>query len=318
MALEAFYDDVDAEIQAILATDFNIVISETNYVPAVDDSAITHPNLVTGEQRCKLIETCILHVDIRKSTALNFSHQRATLSKLYTAFVRSMARCAGRYKGKIRNIIGDRVMVVFDRDNCFANAVNTAILMNSVAKYMLSKHFTKNEIKCGIGLDYGKMLVTKTGIVKYGEDNTSHKALVWLGRPANVASKLADIANKTTTQTEPTIHEGFYFDAIDQWAWVPVSPIEFISKLERTFSPQVRHTDPHFSSFFQSTRTTTTTTQPILMTQHLFDSYARANPKAESVVNKWWSRQDVSVDGYTGAIYGGDVIFTDIKTRGGV
>lgn len=40
------------------------------------------------------------------------------------------------------------------------------------------------------------MLVTKAGIRKRGRDQGSYRNFVWLGRPANVASKLTDTANK--------------------------------------------------------------------------------------------------------------------------
>jgi hypothetical protein len=40
------------------------------------------------------------------------------------------------------------------------------------------------------------MLATKTGIRRHGEQQGNYRNLVWLGRPANVASKLTDLANK--------------------------------------------------------------------------------------------------------------------------
>ena len=37
-------------------------------------------------------------------------------------------------------------MMLFDTPNCFTNAVNTAILINSVCKYVINKHFAHNEV----------------------------------------------------------------------------------------------------------------------------------------------------------------------------
>jgi len=40
------------------------------------------------------------------------------------------------------------------------------------------------------------MLATKTGIRRHGDEQGNYRNLAWLGRPANVASKLTDAANK--------------------------------------------------------------------------------------------------------------------------
>src|SRR5215212_4825257 len=125
--LEEFQSSLAAEVQEITSSDFSVVISPTDLVPGVADPEITYPNLVTKEQKCKLIETCVLYIDIRRSTNLSLDHRRSTLSKLYSSFVRAMARCGEYYGGKIRNIVGDRLMVIFDSKDCFTSAVNTAI-----------------------------------------------------------------------------------------------------------------------------------------------------------------------------------------------
>src|SRR5215204_3775239 len=160
MGLEDLRDSLSEEIKGITSSDFTVVITETDVVPSIDDPDITYPNLVTKQQKCKLIDTCVLYIDIRRSTDLSFSHRRSTLTKLYSSFVRAMARCGGYFDGKVRGIVGDRLMVIFDKKDCFANAVNTAILMNSVSQYLLDKNFSHDEIKCGVGIDYGKMLAT--------------------------------------------------------------------------------------------------------------------------------------------------------------
>src|ERR671921_674873 len=101
MGLADFRDSLADEIQEITSSDFTVEITETDTVPGVDDPDITHPNLVTKVQKCKLIKTCVLYIDIRRSTDLSFSHRRDTLTKLYSSFVRAMARCAAYYGGKV-------------------------------------------------------------------------------------------------------------------------------------------------------------------------------------------------------------------------
>lgn len=189
-------DELIEEVSAILDSRFSISITETMTVPQQDDPAITFPNIDTMTQGAKMLRTCVLYIDMRKSTDISLAHKPQTLAKLYTSFVRAMTRTARYYGGHVRGIIGDRVMVLFDVNRCFANAVNCAIAMNTVAKHIINNQFKANEVRFGIGIDYGRMLVTKTGIRRHGSEQGSYRNLVWLGRPANVASKLTDAANK--------------------------------------------------------------------------------------------------------------------------
>lgn len=313
MGHEDFQDSLSEEIQGITSSDFDIVITETDVVPTVDDPDITYPNLVTKQQKCKLIETCVLYIDIRKSTDLSFSHRRSTLTKLYSSFARAMARCGGYYGGKVRGIVGDRLMVIFNKEGCFSNAVNTAILMNSVSKYLLDKHFANAEIRCGIGVDYGKMLAAKAGIITRGVENTSNKSLVWLGRPANIASKLTDVANRTTNTRRPIVVEGHYYPNLDDWGWYDTEVRAFLDKLEETSSPVLRHPDEYFRSFFSSSRTASHTSSPILMTSSVYEGFKKANSEALSVTNGWWHSQSISVPGLESTVFGGDVHFTAFK-----
>jgi adenylate cyclase len=191
-------NEIEDEISTIFASDFALDVTPTSSVPHSDDSAITFPNLDLRHQRSKLIKTAVLYVDIRRSTNLNLDHREPTVAKLYSAFVRAMTRCAAEFGGYVRGIIGDRVMVLFDPSTAFTDAVDTATLMNSVCQHELNKYFKQDDVTCGIGIDYGRMLATKTGVRRHGYERPNYRALVWLGRPANVASKLTDLANKTT------------------------------------------------------------------------------------------------------------------------
>jgi class 3 adenylate cyclase len=165
-------NEIDDEISTILASDFSIEVTRTSSVPHSDDPVITFPNLDDRLQRCKVIETAVLYIDIRRSTNLNLEHRPQTVAKLYSAFVRAMTRCAAEYRGHVRGIIGDRVMVLFNPSTAFTDAVNAAILMNTICKYVLNKHFKQNEVTCGIGIDYGRMLATKTGCAATGMNAT--------------------------------------------------------------------------------------------------------------------------------------------------
>jgi adenylate cyclase len=342
--------EIEDEIATILATDFAIEVTRTSSVPHSDDPDITFPNLDGRLQRCKLVETAVLYVDIRKSTNLNLEHRPQTVAKLYSAFVRAMTRCAAEYRGRVRGIIGDRVMVLFNPSTAFTDAVNTAILMNTISKHVLNKHFRQNEITCGMGIDYGPMLATKTGVRRHGYERHNYRSLVWLGRPANIASKLTDLANKTSTHFRDIVREarvapspdlglgnptlfglahalgvagpsprlgpiqaafGLWQAPVSEWTWGDVELKEFVGRMELTYGagpPTITHRDPLFRSFFLSTKHSTTSTPPILMTKTVYDGFRKANPQRNSVQHGWWKPVSLVVPGYSGGIFGADLI----------
>lgn len=90
MNLHGLRVSIEKEMEEILSSEFKIEITETTTVPLLDDRGITFPNLKTGIQKWKFIETCSLYIDLRKSKGLNLSHRRDTMSKLYSSFVRSI------------------------------------------------------------------------------------------------------------------------------------------------------------------------------------------------------------------------------------
>lgn len=307
-----FNKDINDEISIILASDFNIEVTNTINVPHSDDTAITFPNLDQKSQGTKVIETTVLYVDMRGSTALSLKHRSHTLAKLYSAFVRAMTKCADVFGGEVRGIIGDRVMILFNSPNCFTNAVDTAELVNSVCRHVINKHFSYNEVTFGIGIDHGNMLATKTGVYRRGSAQQSYRSLVWLGRPANIASKLTDQANKPAEHmmldkvrvTFANCYGGT--QSIDQW------PSDFTKQFY--FNPQtglMHHTDPAFISFqtLKENLLIRESTPPILMSKEVYDGFRAARPQAIELKNSWFKKVQVEIPEYAGEIYGGDIIY---------
>ena len=220
MTLEDFLDDINHEAKTLLSSDFQIEVVETAFVPSFDDSYITFDNLDQNTKRCKRLESCILHVDIRNSARISVEKQAQTLARLYSAFVSGMIQAARFFGGHVRNIVGDRVMVVFDTENCFSNAVNTAILMSSVSQFVMNKHAKDLNFRCGIGIAYGRMLITKAGMIRRGAETEFYRSLVWLGKPANIASRLTDIANKPQWHTFEGVQEGLRNPFTNELYWV--------------------------------------------------------------------------------------------------
>ncbi len=311
LSIENLLNSLDEEIGIIHSSDFKIEITETKYVPHFDDSNLTYENFDTKKKKVKTIETCVLFIDIRKSTSLNLKHHPQTMAKLYSSFIRSMIKAAEYYNGKIRNIIGDRIMVIFDSEQCFTNAVNTAILMNTISQEIINKKFKNNSFTCGIGIDYGEMMVTKCGTIKQGHENANYKSLVWLGRPANIASKLTDEANKnSTTYTKDIIRVGFHYPNINEWHWHDELVHEFEKNTKLIYYPtRIIYNNDYFGSFYASTKTISNndSTPPILMTETVYNGYKKENPNADSIKNNWWTKKNRKISDYSGIIYGGNV-----------
>lgn len=309
MALKDLKNDIDEEVSAILASDFKIDVARTSGVPHFADSAITFPNLDLKYQGTKLLETTVLYIDMRRSTQLSFQHRPETVAKLYSAFVRAMTRAAANFGGEVRGIIGDRVMVIFDQDKCFSNAADTAFLMNSVCQYIINRRFQHNEVEFGIGIDYGRMLATKTGIRRRGGEQQPYRALVWLGRPANVASKLTDNANKPEETIELT-RVNVCLNRGTGPFWIYEWPGEFVKSFSKNlygpgmFRPGfVEH---RYEMFKDTVRPKT---PPILMTEAVYNGLKRERPQSNEFKDGWLKTIGLKIPEYSGTIYGCDAIF---------
>lgn len=311
-----FKVELSEEVASIMAADYAIKVTETNSVPHFGDSAITFPNLDGKTQGCKLIDTCVLYIDIRRSTDLNLTHRPKTVAKLYSAFVRAMTRCAQQHGGHVRGIIGDRVMVLFDAPDAVINAVETAISMNSTAQYVINKNFKANEVACGIGIDMGKMLATKTGIRRHGYEQQNYRSLVWLGRPANVASKLTDAANKPEESVIiPTaeVLRQMTLLGIPTWqeAWWPAVMNGFQHSILGGWS----HNDPSLCGVraVDQKFVLKPATPPILMTDDVYAAYKAARPQDKIIVENLLRSIPITVSGYDRMVYGGDVIWSNFR-----
>jgi adenylate cyclase len=315
MALKDLRNEIDEAVTTLFAPAFTFEVTDTAGVPHSSDAAITFPNFDQQYQRTKLLETTVLYADMRRSTQLNFEHRRPTVGKLYTAFVLAMTRAATYYGGEVRGIIGDRVMVIFEQANCFTKAFDTAILINSVCKYIINTRFAHNEVQFGIGIDYGRMMATKTGIYRRGAAQQSYRSLVWLGRPANVASKLTDNANKPEDSDTIDVVNVCY-DHGQGPTWVQEYTWDFLKAFTlNALTNTYQHWNPTYRRFSMGTQkwVRRKATPPILMTEAVYKGLKRDRPTDLSIISGWLKATQLRIPEYSGTIYGANVIFPDIK-----
>jgi adenylate cyclase len=331
MEIKDLIEEIEGDVVDVLAT--KLEYYNTTNVPRRSDPQLTFERNV--EKKGKTLSTCVLFVDIRDSVALTRKHHSHTMGQVYTAFTKGVLKIAKYHNGHIRNIIGDRVMVVFPSNDCFKAAVKCAISINHFAKYVMNKKFTGVNFKCGIGIDYGDLKVLKVGIPRRGQEVNENRALVWTGYPANIASRLTDVANKAIDETyfevvrypinpshrfhsllfnytspllgtqQSKVKEPYYSLFSET---VEMSIEEFANSISSYKEGEISMTGGKFVSFSKKTRKVSY--PEILMTADVYNGYKIANPQGNDIINKFWKEQNHEIKNVTQKTWGGDITWT--------
>jgi adenylate cyclase len=280
--MKEFLESIAAEVKDIF--DHDIETTKAYVVPGRDDATLTFGR--NQVKKGKLIETCVLFIDIRNSTKLSrqLKKDKVQLGKIYSAFIDAMTTIADRY-GFVRNIIGDRVMVVFEPANCFVDAMNCAVTMYTVANRILKTYIKGDLFSVGIGVDYGEMLILKTGIQKKDENRSEYKNLVWVGDTANSASKLTDFANKY--YNAPLYNVTYEYYPYGTFFWptgnkpstttAKLNGEEFLLKIK---TPTTGWTYEGNKVVGISKEENSGSTSPILISGKVYDEFKKALPKS--------------------------------------
>lgn len=292
-----FFNNIESVIDDWKNTSFTFIAK--NNVPGLDDTSLTYGN---GEEKKGIeINTCVLFVDIRNSVQLTKDKQIRTMGKIYSVFTHCVLLAAEEEGGYVRNIIGDRVMVVFPPDQCFRRAVFCAITINHITK-IINKKFNNFEFKCGIGIDYGKLNVMKVGIKRKGAENDDNKGLVWVGYPANFASRLTDCANKEFTDTiykvNGLFYEYNYFNSLllgrasgFYRKTLEFSPEKFAAEVSISADKHSLSLSSCKQIYTIKKEERTYLYQSILISDKVYQEYAKSVPEAKDIKNNWWKKQ---------------------------
>jgi class 3 adenylate cyclase len=310
-------NEITEDIKDIKAKKFEYI--PTKSVPNRYDSSLTFER---GQNKIgKELDTCVLFVDIRNSVALNKKHHTQTMGRIYSVFTKSILKAAKNHKGHVRNIIGDRVMIVFDPENCFTNAIHCAYTINNIS-ISINSIFTDVDFKCGIGIDYGNLKVIKVGLHRQGSEVAENRNLVWVGYPANIASRLTDSANKVIKTTKFKVT---YKSLID-FSFLSSSPLfkgiggspfldsnitdtltqdEFCEKINFENS-KMKYSKGEFIKFEKIS--SLKIFKKIIITKSVYDGYKNTNPNDLAIKNNWWSIvedheiKDVNVEIYQSSV----------------
>ena len=234
------------------------------------------------------------------------------MGQIYTAFTKGVLNAAREHDGYVRNIIGDRVMVVFPVSNCFVNAVNCAITINHISQ-IINEIFTSVDFQCGIGVDYGEMRVIKVGIERKGDENAENKGLVWVGKPANLASRLTDFAGKTVEDEFYNVTGEFYhYDSLGipsllykpRNGWFKDSRKLTAEQLANAlyYSTNGLNINIHNISSFEK-KTESYKYNPILVSDKVYTEYI----KQKSQDSKYWKQETRGIKDITYKVWGADL-----------
>jgi class 3 adenylate cyclase len=175
----ALNDDLQKEIAAIFRAAWDR--RDGTVVPA-DDS------LRLGNDAIELDAT-ILYADLADSTKLVDGHIPDFAAEVYKTFLHCAAKIIRQEGGTITACDGDRIMAVYLGAAKNTSAARTALKINHAATFL--KHV--------VGIDSSKLFVARTG-VRGAND------LVWVGRAANYAAKLAALPDAYTTYITAEVH----------------------------------------------------------------------------------------------------------------
>lgn len=196
------YEKINKRLIQITQQSVETIEITNDTPPTTDDLADTN--------KAYSLKAAILFIDIRKSTYLTENSHAKSMVKIYRAFMRMTVSCVRVCGGVTRQFLGDRIMGVFtdttDDDGkvvelAVDKAVTCARSMQTCLDFSLNKLLKNNVngkiISCGIGIDYGKVLLTKVGMygVEKDESKENETDCVWVGNCTNRASKYSDIAS---------------------------------------------------------------------------------------------------------------------------
>jgi class 3 adenylate cyclase len=187
----ALKDELEKEVKAIFSAVWTT--REGTVVPS-DDSIKLSNDAVE-------LEATVLYADMADSTKLVDNYKKPFAAEIYKTFLYSAAKIIRAEGGAITAYDGDRIMAVFIEGNKNTSAVRAAMKLKWAVDEIINParraQYKENQyvVKHVVGIDTSKLFVARTG-VRGAND------LVWVGRAANYAAKLATLPESYTYITK--------------------------------------------------------------------------------------------------------------------
>ena len=188
--------DLEKEVAAVFKAKWDE--RDGNVVP--DDDSLTLAN-----DAVKLNAT-VLYADLADSTKMVAGHAAFFSAEMYKTFLHCAAKIIRSEDGVITAYDGDRVMAVYIGELKNTRAVRSALKINFASVNIINPAqqaiYTKSDftLKHVVGVDTSELFVAKTG-VRGAND------LVWVGRAANYAAKLATLPDAFPTYITKEVYD---------------------------------------------------------------------------------------------------------------
>lgn len=180
MGLNNFLEEMHALIDNIVSSE--VTIQKINVIPD------TIP--LDGNHWLELDEISCVFVDMVGSTGLNASTSDSV--KIYETFIKSLVKILSTFEAQYIDIKGDGAFGIFSGKDSAVPALCAAVTFYTVCRRFLEDKFNSFKIQMHAGIDTDRVLVKRIGL--RGEKNNE----VWVGKPVNIAAKLASIAPANT------------------------------------------------------------------------------------------------------------------------
>ena len=158
------------------------------------------------------LDAVVLYADIASSTEMVRKLAAQPAAELYKSFLYCAARIIRAEDGVVTAYDGDRVMGVFFKGAMNTNAARAALKINWARQELVVPGFKKiysssdYQVQHVTGIDRSKLFVARTG-VRGAND------LVWVGRAANRAAKLAALAPSHASRITADVYNSMLDEA---------------------------------------------------------------------------------------------------------
>jgi class 3 adenylate cyclase len=155
------------------------------------------------------LDATVLYADLADSTKLVDSHKANFAAEIYKTFLHCAAKIIRQEDGAITAYDGDRIMAVFIGNVKNTSAVRAAMKINYAVIQIIDPAMQSQypgeayRLKHVVGIDSSKLFVAKTG-VRGAND------LVWVGKAANYAAKLATLPENYATYITSRVYDSMH------------------------------------------------------------------------------------------------------------
>jgi class 3 adenylate cyclase len=135
-------------------------------------------------------DVAVLFADIRGFTALSDKLPAQSVIEMLNIYLKEEARLIEQHGGSIDKFIGDAVMAVFEGEDRYRRAVESALAIQVAVRRLNDEHAFEQAVEIGVGIAGGEVVMGSIGY-------EARMEFAVIGRIVNLASRLTSVAGKS-------------------------------------------------------------------------------------------------------------------------